>query len=98
MRRILHAGLTISFITLAPLIVSAARSGNGATMAVPSQTPCAQQESSQARTQALLIKDIRHELVTLPQIEVLPLSPNDDRIRRIERGKSLTKSLFRVEL
>jgi hyperosmotically inducible protein len=89
-----------------------------------------QQESSQARTQALLIKEIRHELVMLPyyslfdwlqfevqpdgavvlkgevtrptlksdaenvvkkiegvekvvnQIEVLPLSPNDDRIRR----------------
>ncbi len=130
MRRMLYTGLTISVITLAPLIAGAARSGNGATTAVPSQTPLAQQESSQARTQVLLIKEIRHELVMLPyyslfdwlqfevqqdgdvtlkgevtrpnlksdaenvvkkiegvekvvnQIEVLPLSPNDDRIRR----------------
>lgn len=130
MRRILYAGLTISFITLAPLIADAARSGKGAPTAVPSQTPSAQQESSQARTQVLLIKEVRHELVMLPyyslfdwlqfevqpdgavilkgevtrptlksdaenvvkkiegvekvvnQIEVLPLSPNDDRIRR----------------
>jgi hyperosmotically inducible protein len=126
----LYAGLTISVITLAPLIAGAARSGNGATLAVVSQTPLAKQESGQARTQVLLIKEIRHELVMLPyyslfdwlqfevrpdgavtltgevtrptlksdaenvvkkiegvekvvnQIEVLPLSPNDDRIRR----------------
>jgi hyperosmotically inducible protein len=130
MSRILYAGLTISFITLAPLIAGAARSVNGATIAVASQRPLAQQESSQARTQVLLIKEIRHELVMLPyyslfdwlqfevqpdgavtlkgevtrpnlksdaenvvkkiegvekvvnQSEVLPLSPNDDRIRR----------------
>jgi hyperosmotically inducible protein len=130
MRRILYVGLTISFITLAPLIAGAARSGKGTTAAVASQTPLVQQESSQARTQALLIKEIRHELVMLPyyslfdwlqfevqpdgavvlkgevtrptlksdaenvvkkiegvekvvnQIEVLPLSPNDDQIRR----------------
>lgn len=129
MRRILYAGLTIIFITLAPLIADAARSGKGMT-AVASRTPLTRQESSQARTQALLIKEIRHELVMLPyyslfdwlqfeaqpdgavtltgevtrptlksdaenvvkkiegvekvvnQIEVLPLSPNDDRIRR----------------
>ncbi len=82
MRRMLYTGLTISVITLAPLIAGAARSGKGATTAVPSQTPLAQQESSQARTQVLLIKEIRHELVMLPYFEVLPLSPNDDRIRR----------------
>ncbi len=130
MRRILYVGLTISFITLAPLTAGAARSGKGTTAAVASQTPLAHQESSQARTQALLINEIRHELVMLPyyslfdwlqfevqpdgavvlkgevtrptlksdaenvvkkiegvekvvnQIEVLPLSPNDDRIRR----------------
>src|SRR6266545_2535479 len=66
MRRMLYTGLTISVITLAPLIAGAARSGKGATTAVPSQTPLAQQESSQARTQVLLIKEIRHELVMLP--------------------------------
>lgn len=130
MRRILYAGLTISFITLALIIAGAAVSGNGATIAGSSRTPLAKQESSQARTQVLLIKEIRHELVMLPyyslfdwlqfevqpdgaviltgevtrpnlksdaenvvkkiegvekvvnQIEVLPLSPNDDRIRR----------------
>jgi hyperosmotically inducible protein len=125
----LYAGLMISVITLAPIIVGAKRSGNGATT-VLAQTPLAQQESSQARTQVLLIKEIQHELVMLPyysmfdwlqfevqpdgevtlkgevtrptlksdaenvvkkiegvekvvnQIEVLPPSPNDDRIRR----------------
>jgi hyperosmotically inducible protein len=130
MRRILYAGLTISFITLALIIAGAAVLGNGATIAVSSRIPLAKQESSQARTQVLLIKEIRHELVMLPyyslfdwlqfevqpdgavilkgevtrptlksdaenvvkkiegvekvvnQIEVLPLSPNDDRIRR----------------
>lgn len=130
MRRILYAGLTISFITLAPIIVGASGLGKSVTKIVPSQTFMAQQESSQARTQVLLTKEIRHELVMLPyytlfdwlqfevqpdgvvilwgevtrptlksdaenvvkkiegvekvvnQIEVLPLSPSDDRIRR----------------
>jgi hyperosmotically inducible protein len=130
MRRILYEGLRISFITLALLIAGAASLRKGETTAATSQPPLARQESSQARTQALLTKEIRHELAMLPyyslfdwlqfevqpdgvvtlrgevtrptlksdaenvvkkvegvesvvnQIEVLPLSPNDDRIRR----------------
>jgi hyperosmotically inducible protein len=130
MGRILYEGLRISFITLALLIAGAPSLRKGEATAATSQPPSARQESGQARTQALLTKEIRHELAMLPyyslfdwlqfevqpdgvvtlsgevtrptlksdaenvvkrvegvesvvnQIEVLPLSPNDDRIRR----------------
>lgn len=130
MRPILYVRLRVSLIALALLMAGAAVLCKGETVAVPTQTPSARQESGHARTQTPLTKEIRHELVTLPyyslfdwlqfevqpdgtvtlkgevtrptlksdaenvvkkiegvekvanQIEVLPLSPNDDRIRR----------------
>jgi osmotically-inducible protein OsmY len=61
MRRVLSVGITISIVSLASLIAGGARLYNGAP-----QTQSPQPGSSQTKTQVLLIKEIRHELLTLP--------------------------------
>jgi hyperosmotically inducible periplasmic protein len=65
MRRILYAGMTVSFITLAPLIAGGVGLGNGLTIAIASQTPSEQQEFSQGQTKVALTKEVRHELMAL---------------------------------
>jgi osmotically-inducible protein OsmY len=66
MRRIMYAGMTISLILLASLIINGPRSSNGEILAGASQMQSVQQAPSQARTKVLLIKEIRHELMMLP--------------------------------
>jgi hyperosmotically inducible periplasmic protein len=67
MRRILYAGLTISFITLAPLIGGGAGFGNGAAIAIALQTPSARREFRHLQSQTALTKEVRHELMLLPR-------------------------------
>jgi len=58
--------MTISFVILASLSAGGARSAKGETLAGASIAPAAQTGSGQTKTQVILSKEIRHELLTLP--------------------------------
>jgi len=62
----MYAGIPISLILLASLIINGPRWSNDEILAGASQMKSAQRDPSQARTKVLLIKEIRHELMTLP--------------------------------